>query len=90
MSFTFGDTTEMGFVKAIIFMIIGFVLKKDVPGIQQGLGIKSDLFLGLVDHFTNKSTTDGLQSPGCLPGTIISPSEIYGSMPDEEVGGTLE
>ena len=61
MGFAFGNTTDMGFVKAINFMFIGFVLKQDAPGIQQGLGIRTDLFLGhLADQFTNQGTTDGL------------------------------
>ena len=39
-------------------MFIGFA-----PGIQQGLVIRTDLFLGhLADQFTNQGTTDGLQS----------------------------
>ena len=68
MGFAFGNTTDMGSVKAINFMFIGFVLKQDAPGIQQGLGIRTDLFLGhLADQFTNQGTTDGLQSSGCLP-----------------------
>ena len=72
MGFAFGNTTDMGFVKAIIFMFIGFILKQDAPGIQQGLGIRTDLFLGhLADQFTNQGTTDGLQSPGCLPGLFF-------------------
>ena len=72
MGFAFGNTTDMGFVKAINFMFIGFVLKQDAPGIQQGLGIRTDLFLGhLADQFTNQNTTDGLQSPGCLPGLFF-------------------
>ena len=69
MVFAFGNTTDMGFVKALNFMLINFVLKQDAPGIQQGLGIRTDLFLGhLADQFTNQGTTDGLQSSGCLPG----------------------
>ena len=69
MGFAFGNTTDMGLVKATNFMFIGFVLKQDAPGIHQGLGIRTDLFLGhLADQFTNQGTTDGLQSPGCLPG----------------------
>ena len=69
MGFAFGNTTDMGFVKAINFMLIGFVLNQDAPGIQQGLGIRTDLFLGhLADQFTNQGTTDGLQSSGCFPG----------------------
>jgi len=36
MGFAFGNTTDMGFVKAINFMFIGFVLKQDAPGIQKG------------------------------------------------------
>ena len=67
MGFTFGNTTDMGFVKAINIMFIGFVLKQDAPGIQQSLGIRTDLILGhLADQFTNQSTTDGLQSSGSL------------------------
>ena len=68
MGFAFGNTTDMGFVKAINFMFIGFVLKQDAPGIQQGLGIRTDLFLG---HLADQGTTDGLQSPGCLPGLFF-------------------
>ena len=48
MGFAFGNTTDMGFVKAINFMFIGFVLKQDAPGIKQGLGIRTDLFLGIL------------------------------------------
>ena len=46
MGFVFGYTTEMEFVKAINFMFIGFILKQNVPGIQQDLSIRTDLFLG--------------------------------------------
>ena len=54
---------------AINFIFVSFILKQDDPGIQQGLGIRTDLFLGhLADQFTNQGTTDGLQSSGCLPG----------------------
>jgi len=49
MGFAFGNTNEMGFVKAINFMFIGFVLTQDSPGIQQGLGIRTDLFGHLAD-----------------------------------------
>ena len=34
MGFAFGNTTDIGFVKATNFMFIGFVLKRDDPGIQ--------------------------------------------------------
>ena len=72
MGLAFGKTTDMGFVKSINFMFFSFVLKQDAPGIQQGLGIRTDLFLGhLADQFTNQGTTDGLQSPGCLPGLFF-------------------
>ena len=72
MSFAFGNTTDMGFVKAINFMLIGFVLKQNAPGIQQGLGIRTDLFLGhLADQFTNQVKNYGLQSPVCLPGLFF-------------------
>ena len=48
----------MGFVKAINFMFIGFILKRDAPGIQQGLGIRTDLFLGhLADIIDDKITS---------------------------------
>ena len=74
-------------MKAINFMLIGFVLKQDAPGIQQGLGIRTDLFLGhLADQFTNQSATDGLQYPGCFPGLFFA-ADFSGSMPDEGVGG---
>ena len=67
MGFAFGNAADMGFVKAIDFMFIGFVLKEDAPGIQQGLGIGADLFLcRFADQFTDQSTPDGPQSPGCL------------------------
>ena len=57
----------MGFVKAIDFMLIRFVLKEDAPAIQKGLGIGADLFLThFADQFTDQSTPDGPQSPGCL------------------------
>ena len=32
MGFAFGNTTDIGFVKAINFMLIGFVLMQDDPG----------------------------------------------------------
>ena len=84
MGFAFGNTTDMGFVKAINFMLIGFVLKQDAPGIQQGLGIRTDLFLGhLADQFTNQGTTDGLQSPGFCFFLLWT----FPSMPDEGVEG---
>ncbi len=67
MDFAFGNAADMGFVKAIDFMFIGFVLKEDAPGIQQGLGIGADLFLcRFAEQFTNQSTPDGPQSSGCL------------------------
>ena len=69
MGFAFGNTTDMGFVKATNFMFIGFVLKQACSRHPTGLGIRTDLFLGhLADQFTNQGTTDGLQSSGCLPG----------------------
>ena len=86
MGFAFGNTTDMGFVKAINFMFIGFVLKQDAPGIQQGLGIRTDLFLGhLADQFTDQGTTDGLQSFDCLPWLLFSAADFSGLMPDEGV-----
>jgi hypothetical protein len=67
MGFAFGNAADMGFVKAIDFMFIGFVLKEDALGIQQGLGIGADLFLcRFAEQFTNQSTPDGTQSSGCL------------------------
>ena len=72
MGFAFGNAADMGFVKAIDFMFIGFVLKEDAPGIQQGLGIGADLFLcRFADQFTNQSTADGVQSPGGLLGLFF-------------------
>ena len=68
MGFAFENTTDMGFMKAIDFMFIGFFLKQDAPGIQQGLSIRTDLFLRHpADQFMNQGTTDGLQSSGSLP-----------------------
>ena len=67
MGFAFGNTTDMGFVKAINLMFNGFVLKQDASGTQQCLGIRTDLFLGhLADEFTNQDTTNGLQSSWIL------------------------
>ena len=67
MGFAFGNAADMGFVKAVDFMFIGFVLKDDTPGIQQGLGIGADLFLcRFAEQFTNQNTPDGPQSSGSL------------------------
>ena len=72
MGFAFSNAADMGFVKAIDFMFIGFVLKEDAPGIQQGLGIGADLFLcRFANQFTSQSTADGVQSPGCLLGLFF-------------------
>ena len=88
MGFVFGNTTDMVFVKAINIKLISFVLKQDAPGIQQGLGLRTDLFLGhLADQFTNLRTNDDLQSPGCLPGLFFSAADFFSWMPDEGVGG---
>ena len=72
MGFAFGNAADMRFVKAIDFMFIGFVLKEDAPGIQQGLGIGADLFLcRFADQFTNQNTADGVQSPSGLLGLFF-------------------
>ena len=72
MGFAFSNADDMGFVKAIDFMFFGFVLKEDIPGIQQGLGIGADLFLcRFADQFTNQSTADGVQSPSGLLGLFF-------------------
>ena len=72
MGFAYGNAADMGFVKAIDFMFIGFVLKEDAPGIQQGLGIGADLFLcRFADQFMNQSTADGVQSPSGLLGLFF-------------------
>ena len=68
MGFAFENTTDIGFVKAIYFMFIVFVLKQDAPGIQKGLGIGTDLFLvHLADQFTSQGSLDDLQYLCCLP-----------------------
>ena len=91
MSFAFGNTTDMGFVKAIKFTFIGFVLKKDVPGIQQGLGIRTDLFLGhFADQFTNQVMIDGLQSSYCLPGLLFLLRTFQIRCLTKELGVTLD
>ena len=48
IDFVFGDTTYMWFVKNINFMIYGFIVKLDTPGIKQGLAISTDLFFGFL------------------------------------------
>ena len=88
MGFAFGNTTDMGFVKAINFMFIGFVLKQDAPGIQQGLGIRTDLFLGhLADHFTNQGHDRWFAVFGLPSWLLFSAPDFSGSMPDGGVGG---
>ena len=56
IGFAFGNTTDIGFMKAINFMSIGFVFNQYAPGIQQGLSIRTNLFLGhLADQLTNQT-----------------------------------
>ena len=88
MGFAFGNTTDMGFVKAINFMFIGFVLKQDAPGIQQGLGIRTDLFFGASCGPVHEPGHDRWFAVSGLPSwPFFSVADFSGSMPDEGVGG---
>ena len=84
MGFAFGNTTDMGFVKAINFMLIGFVLKQDAPGIQQGLGIRTDLIFGASCGPGHDRWFAVFGLPSWL---LFSAPDFSGSMPDERVGG---
>ena len=86
MGFAFGNTTDMGFVKAINFMFIGFVLKQDAQG--TGFVDKDKFVFGASCGPIHEPRHDRWFAVSGLPSwPFFSAPDFSGSMPDEGVGG---